>query len=830
MNRVAPTMVAALCLLSTTAMARSGPQGPPPPVCVSDYDAGTVYWLRAGRKQPIHGMCEPWVFNRSMVWLDAKAGADGAVICYSSPSPLLLTGRRGVSRWYTAKANRLSAPDDELTRFEKRDPAADVDHASLPPLEFHVEQNPTAELEVTRASHPWQLLIVVKGRSGPPLYVSPWQAGPGKLTVDVRKLYRRKGYGLHFAELQFALATWTAQPGEEATVDFRLRLGASAVVVASLPVIRTAGRAAREGVPICAVVLDRSGSRLGAEQVAVTAAVGRTPVQLSEGKEGIWKGNVGGLPEGEHTAALRATFKDGRREALRCDLAIRITDGQFLAYDPKLRLLTRAGKPIGPLTGSYRGHPMFKGIATAEESLLHGQQQWDARKGDRHEGQHGAHGGPKYGFHWWESLTEKELDADYAYLARCGWSVVHLCQGWWVWERLDAGGRIAPHGAEQLFLLLGAARRHGLHLHLALSHYPLGKQSAPYAQYLEAGYKPADYGDAGSKFHRMFQGYLGQFAAIFRDETAISAFTAAGEGDPHCGTTFVNTVHDFMKARDGNHLFVCEERRGDWKPVLNGLRTYGIDRKPDEVIPIWFKGLAARGSAFMAEGLFWGYSDGARQTQRYRQRVRRTFYTGLAYRIPILMSWEERVVEDERVVFDQVRRGVDWTTPFARPRLAIRGDKNLEAYERSLSRLPLEYARLDGQQPAPQETLLVINADEPFRQPAFVSDGGVLPDALKADMPLRLPSHLAASYSWSRDRGTLLAFIHRPAWIDAPAEPAPSLACRNFPAGKLPYRLFDLEAKKAVLEGELDGGCTLRLPAGLESLFLLVGGTAVAGR
>jgi hypothetical protein len=35
----------------------------------------------------------------------------------------------------------------------------------------------------------------------------------------------------------------------------------------------------------------------------------------------------------------------------------------------------------------------------------------------------------------------------------------------------------------------------------------------------------------------------------------------------------------------------------------------------------------------------------------------------------------------------------------------------------------------------------------------------ILPDALKAEMPLRLPAGFAATYSWSEDRSTLLAFI-----------------------------------------------------------------------
>jgi len=768
-------ILAALASLVATASAAT----PPPAVSVSDYDSGDVYWVRGGVKQPYHGMREAWVFNRAMVWLDEKAGLDGAVVCYSSQSPLLLTGRRQVSRWYAGRANELSNADDEFTRFVKKDPKRQVDHVSLPPFQFHLEQHPIAELQVRQATHPWQFLIVVKGRSGPPLFASPWREGPGRLAVDARALYRRKGYRHHFAELHFCVATWTKDPKERAAVVFRLRLNGRPAIVPSLPAIRTAERAKRQGVPIYAVVLDEKAQRLGKGTVEVTASIGKTAVRLSENGSGVWKGIVRGLPVGEHKATLSAGWKRAGRAPAVSTLDIHITDGQFVGYDPKLRLLTKRGKPIGPITGSYRGQVMFKGIGAPGESPLHGRKEWEAA--------HATPGKPDYGFHWWESLTERELDADYAYLARCGWSVVHLCQGWLWWERLDCGGRIAPHGAEQLACVLAAARRHGLHVHFALSHYPLGQKSAPYAQYLEAGYRRGDYANPSSKFYQMFISYLRHFATLFRDETALSGLTAAGEGDPSCGKTFVNAVHDFVQTRDRNHLFLCEPhhrmsrdpnyyRKAGWRPLLGGMRTYFIDRQPAEAIAVQFK-LAALGHVFMAEGLYWGYMGAASRTARYRERVRETFYTGLAYRSPIMMSWEERVVEDERLVFEQVRRAIDWSEPFQRPRLAIRigprsmagaGRRTLCRYEAALSRIPLEHAYVWENDPVSPGTLHTIEARQPFSEPAFLSDGGKLPDALRSEMPLRLPEGFAANYSWSQDRRTLLAFIR-----DAASPPRP---------------------------------------------------------
>jgi len=757
---------------------------PPAPAVMSDYDSGHVYWVRGEDRQAIHGMQEAWVFNRAMVWLDDDDGVKGAVLCYSNQNPLLLTGRKQVSRWFAGKANELTDIDDAFTRFVKKDATRAVDHAALPSFQFHLWQHPVAELEVREATHPWQLLIAIKGRSGPPLYASPWQEKPGKLAVDLRKLYRDRGYHHHFAQLTFAVAAHTKEPKEEARAVFRLRLDGRAAIIPSLPVIRTEQRAKANGVPIYALVLDTDGKRLGRDSFLVVAGIGKTSVDLAEDGKGIWKGVVKGLPAGEHEAIISAIVKPrprgGRTAALAIDstLRIHVTDGRFIGYDPTLKLLTEGGKPIGPFAGSYRGAPMFKGIGTLEESLVQGQEQWAAVQGTVHEGQHCNHGGPLYGFHWWESLTRTELDTDYAYLARCGWSVAHLCQGWWVWERLDAGGRIAPHGAEQLAAVTAAARRHGLHVHFALSHYPLGKQSAPYAQYLEAGYQRGDYGKADSRFYAMFRDYLAHFTTLFRDDTGISGFTAAGEGDPDAGPAFVNFVHDAVSARDPDHLFLCEPHHGvrqhpnyyrtaGWKPLLGGMRTYAIDRRPIEAVAAQFQ-LAALGHVFMAEGIFWGYMGGPTHTDRYRERVRETLYTGLALRNPIMMTWEERVVEDERVVLEQVRRAVDWSKPFARPRLVIRvsneslvdaGGRALVRYEQALSRLPLAYTCVWGDDPAPPDARHTIDARQPFEEPRFASDGGKLPDALKADMPLRLPEAFAATYSWSQDRRTLVAFI-----------------------------------------------------------------------
>ena len=433
---------------------------------------------------------------------------------------------------------------------------------------------------------------------------------------------------------------------------------------------------------------------------------------------------------------------------------MRVTDGQFVSYDPRLRLLTRGGQPLGPITGSYRGQAVFQGIGTAGESLLHGQDQWQAAIAHEPE--------PDYGFHFWESLTPRELNDDYAYLDRCGWRMIHLCSAWLWWPRFDAAGRLSPFYAEQIDAVCRAAGQHGLFVHLAVSHYPLGLRSPPYAQYVEAGYQASDYANPQSKFFGMFTDYLAQLAEVFRDDMVLSSFTPAGEGDPACGMHFVNMVHDALARYDRNHLVMAEPhhqitqhpnyyRQAGWKPVLGGMRTYHIESlkpQPPESVGVQFK-LAAMGDIFMGEGCFYGFLGGNHQymnpempIDNYRRRVRETIYTGLAHRNPILLTWEERIVEDERIVFEQIRKAVDWSTPFQTPPLAIRvddklmpvaGRQQLFRYEDALSRIPLEgLLRLGRRAGARGHGGDARRARQPFVRPAFVSDGGTLPDELKS--------------------------------------------------------------------------------------------------
>ena len=101
---------AGLVLSAAVLVAAAGPTAAQPaaPVTITDYDENDWYLVRGQEKLSYHGMRECWVFNRAMVWLDKDCGVDGGILCYSSQSPLPLTGKRQVSRWYAGPDNDLA--------------------------------------------------------------------------------------------------------------------------------------------------------------------------------------------------------------------------------------------------------------------------------------------------------------------------------------------------------------------------------------------------------------------------------------------------------------------------------------------------------------------------------------------------------------------------------------------------------------------------------------------------------------------------------------------------------------------------------------------------
>ena len=635
------------------------------PYIVADYDTGTAYVLRGdvatATEREIFGMKKSWVFNKAMQWMDATAIGANGTIAYSTGNQILLTGTARQSEWFAGGADTITHNSDGTMRCQKLDTSRAWAQFDLPPLQIHRSQHPTLTVEVTSANRDWQVLVFPKGRSGPPLFTGAWKSGSGTENIDLAGLYATKGYTNPYSEIQVIIATETGSNTNTADLTARVSLPTVAALVAGYPVIRSSGNA----VTLLALPLNASGQPMGATGLSVTAQINGQSVVMSRLASGVWSGQAPALPVGRHDATLSATWPGGSGVARQIVL---VTDGVGTTYDQTRRSLVRSGSALGPQTGSYRAQPMFQNVGTAEESLVHGQAAWDAVKGSTHRGQFGNWGGPLYTYHAWESLTDDEIATDYAYLRSCGWDVVHLTQGWWIWDRWDAAGHLAPMAAEQLARSIGSAMHNNLRFYLALSHYPYGYWSDPPQEYIDAGYTGYEskatspqLSDFNSPFWTLYGAYLDDITAFLAQASPVAMVSSSGEGDSKMPNAFIEQTRTYLNNAGVPGVRVTEEKDLNWPGAMAGYRTYSVDStsKTLEDIAGWFDSNVGP-RKFHVEGGFWGYSGGYTDTAAYRRKVRQIMYAGFARRFPTMMTWEERVTEDEHLIVSKARRLIDW--------------------------------------------------------------------------------------------------------------------------------------------------------------------------
>jgi hypothetical protein len=56
-------------------------------------------------------------------------------------------------------------------------------------------------------------------------------------------------------------------------------------------------------------------------------------------------------------------------------------------------------------------------------------------------------------------------------------------------------------------------------------------------------------------------------------------------------------------------------------------------------------------------------------TERYRIRLRDTFWLGLVHLLPVMNTWDEAIAEEEHLLLRHIRGQVDWNQVFAPPLL-----------------------------------------------------------------------------------------------------------------------------------------------------------------
>ena len=704
----------------------------------------------------------------------------------------------------------------------------------MPGLQFHRLQHPVLRFEISSCETEWQVCALVKGRAGTPIAASNWFRGPGKtVELDLDQALEGGEFLNRYPEMHIVLGTWREDP-EPCRVVFAASLKSRETVCGCMPVVRKSGRP----VPLSAVVIDRHGNVPDDDSVEVTARIGDKTVRMRKSGN-AWIAGFPCLAPGEYTCIMESSGQVNGRDAV----PVRSVPETFLKYNASLRSLEHQGRPTGPLTGSFQGFVFFTGAGTDNEKIINGMHEWKAW--DRQSP-------PGEGWHYWESLKEQELEQRLGYLRKCGWDVIHLCQGWGIWEKLDAGGRIAPHGAEQLALVYRIAARHNIHILQALSHYPYGEEETVwtpvYRQYLEKGYRESDWTDPDSEFTAHFHAYLRHFALLFSQEPALMAVTTSGEGDIKAGPARVNRTCEFMKEHLPEHIFAAEpihrlkELPGrhctDWKGEMYGSRLYWIGEKiaPELDMAVEMKFLAM-GSFFVGEGSwpchhlyanFMGYDNTWAGTHCYRLRLRDTLYMGLTHAIPLIMTWEEQYAEDEHLVFSIVRNRVDWSEQFNPGSLPIVVDgrntggggsakdmpcrETLAAYEEAFSRIPVD-SRYVVSEPPGCGGGPVFDARKPKTFEQVREEIAAVRDQLEQRSPFRVVEQpYRCSFMISRNGNTVIAYLYNSAGYSTAdknannpplagnvfRQPAPgNLVLRFDTPGSMKgkYELFDLDTR-----------------------------------
>lgn len=704
-----------------------------------------------------------WTFNRQMKW---ERTPENLIFCYSEGDTLKLTGTGAASEWFTDPANSLRKVGNR-TIFEKKSVIRVRDAAVMPAFQFHPGQHPVLELVVNEADCEWQFVVSPKGRAGVPLISSGWHKGAGRYSVNIAQKLAEKGYtDNNYAELNFAIGVWVGDTLQTAKVDFYAGFKTEAAIINPLPVIRTAANASK-GVALAFMVTDMHGKPVPASSVKAACLNGKKQLACSP-KENRAAYSERFDKEGDYSLTIQvsAPFKLTKTQP------VRITPNAYYSFDKVTNVVKRNGEIISPVTGSYQGAFYFADNGKPTEHIVQGQEQWNRNKPD------------SLRLHWWESLTGKELNERFSFLAANKWKVVHLNQHWNNWERLDAGGNIAPHGAEQLALYIKMAANNGIAHIQDLSHYPYYENQV-WQQYLDAGYKYADWFMPGAQpFQRMFTRYIKDVATVFKDETDILAIGASGEGDKYIQLSRAMDMLKTYKNIDTKHLFVGEpihiygevpqKETTGWTQDLLGSRTYALGTKIETELDmgIYFRLNRMIPNVCMLEGSFPpppGYSrlyfepENDKHiswvgTEFYRTNLRQSVYLGLLYRQAMIITWDEQFTEDERLVFDKIRQQINWQSPLKQPYTAIlisdslfKPDylKQAAAYERYLTTAkPLDYcfitdtARFKG-------TVIDLEKKEAIEQLTF------------SDTPLfAVKGKYAITYTQTQDQKQILAYVY----------------------------------------------------------------------
>lgn len=698
-------------------------------------------------------------FNKSFRWIRHSPN----ILAYSEGDSLYLTGEQRASEWFSDEKNNI-LHKNRICIWQKRSNCRAKDGIVLPTFQICLLQHPVLKLSVQASSQTeWQFSIALKGRAGLPLIVSEWQKGSQNLTFEIAKTLQKKGYTLHYAELHFALCVWTEKPEKNAEIQFVAYFPTQMALVPCLPVIVQQN----QEIPLSAILADKTGKPISSRSLLVTI---QEKTQVLQFRNGLYAGRFESLPVGNYEAVFSAEGLAPVKQI------VRVTDGIFCTFDKSQNIIYKANTPISPLTGSFQGIVYVREVGTENEKIINTQeeyQQW--KETDKH-------------YHYWESLTEKELAYRFKYLQMCGWNVLHICQHWSSWIRFDAGGNISPFATEQLALYIRTAEKYGLRVMIALTHYPYYDNQV-WKTYKETGYQEKLHWQnpqTNPAFEKLFEQYLSDIGMFLKYETNILAVSASGEGDHNEATGLLRAQHiiQHFKKQAPYHLVIGEPiwyyfERGlpatqieGWQMQdILGSRTYGLGKTfaPELEIGVYFRLNQMFPNINMLEGSFpapeiysrFYYpsdSDLHRSwigTRMHRLNLRDSLYIGLTRKPALLMTWEEYLTEDERIVMHELKKIIKFHLPIYPTTVAVcivpehqtfRLKELTDIEEQFTQKQIMNYRYITSPEEArPDEFLLDIR--EKFQWAGFQSEGGIMPDSFRDRIPMFVSNGYAVSFA-----------------------------------------------------------------------------------
>ena len=136
-----------------------------PRFVIEGHEDEVYHELRIGSRAAEPEYCafldKSWTFNRGMRWLN---GPLKTLLCYETSGSAILTGEARIADWFSDSVNCINHIGNSLY-FSKKS-ARQREAVVLPGLQFNINQHPVLSVTVSESTAPWQVCVLIKGRSG----------------------------------------------------------------------------------------------------------------------------------------------------------------------------------------------------------------------------------------------------------------------------------------------------------------------------------------------------------------------------------------------------------------------------------------------------------------------------------------------------------------------------------------------------------------------------------------------------------------------------------------------------------------------------------------